>query len=195
MGRGTTKRDMVKRIAAETNTPRPVVRQIMQQFLDDIVDELGHGRRLEFRDFGVFETVERKPRVARNPRTGLAIQVPAKTVVHFKQGRVMRERVAALGPGALAPDDPRASGSGQLPARSESSGRAAAAAGPAPESGPEPESQPEAAPEPGPEAGPEPESAPDPEPEPETKVEPGPGPEPEEGGADSVPPGEPPSAP
>jgi len=189
MGRGTTKRDMVKRIAAETNTPRPVVRQIMQQFLDDIVDELGHGHRLEFRDFGVFETVERKPRVARNPRTGLAIQVPAKTVVHFKQGRVMRERVAALGPGAPAPDDPRASGSGQLPARSESSGRAAAAAGPAPESEPEPESQPEA----GPEAGPEPEAGPDPEPG--IKVEPEPGPEPEKEGADSVPPGEPPSVP
>ncbi len=173
MGRGTTKRDIVKRIAAETNTPRPVVRQIVQQFLDDIIDELGHGRRLEFRDFGVFETVERKPRVARNPRTGLAIQVPAKTVVHFKQGRVMRERVAALGPGALAP--------GGSPA--------ATAAGPAPESGPEPESQPEA----GPEAGPEPESVPDPEPG--TKVEPGPGSEPEKEGADSVPPGEPPSAP
>ena len=143
MGRGTTKRDMVKRIAAETNTPRPVVRQIVQQFLDDIIDELGHGRRLEFRDFGVFETVERKPRVARNPRTGLAIQVPAKTVVHFRQGRVMRERVAALGP---APES-------------------------AP--GPEPESQPEAGLEPGPEAEsvPEPGTKAEPGPGPEPEKE------------------------
>jgi len=93
----TTKRDLVKRISAETNTPRPVVRQIVQQMLDDIVDELAHGRRLEFRDFGVFEIVERKPRVARNPRTGLTVHVPAKMVAHFKQGRVMKERVAALG--------------------------------------------------------------------------------------------------
>ena len=159
MGRGTTKRDIVKRIAAETNTPRPVVRQIVQQFLDDIVDELGHGRRLEFRDFGVFETVERKPRVARNPRTGLAIQVPAKTVVHFRQGRVMRERVAALGP--------------------------------VPESEPKPEPEPESRPEAGLEPGPEAESVP----EPGTEAEPGPGPEPEKEGTDSVPPGEPPSAP
>ena len=93
----TTKRDLVKRISAETNTPRPVVRQIVQQMLDDIVDELARGHRLEFRDFGVFETVRRKPRVARNPRTGLAVHVPAKVVAHFKQGRVMRQRVAALG--------------------------------------------------------------------------------------------------
>jgi integration host factor subunit beta len=93
----TTKRDLVKRISAETNTPRPVVRQIVQQMLDDIVDELAHGHRLEFRDFGVFETVKRKKRVARNPRTGLAVQVPAKTVAHFKQGRIMKQRVAAWG--------------------------------------------------------------------------------------------------
>jgi nucleoid DNA-binding protein len=96
MASSVTKRDMVKRVAAESNTPRPVVKQIIQHFLDDIVDELAGGRRIEFRDFGVFETIRRKPRVARNPRTGATIRVPAKTVVHFKQGRVMRERVAGL---------------------------------------------------------------------------------------------------
>ena len=100
----TTKRDLVKRISAETNTPRPVVRQIVQQMLDDIVDELAQGHRLEFRDFGVFETVRRKPRVARNPRTGLAVQVPAKMVVHFKQGRIMKTRVAALGAEEKSPE-------------------------------------------------------------------------------------------
>ncbi len=100
----TTKRDLVKRISKETNTPRPVVRQIVQQMLDDIVDELAQGHRLEFRDFGVFETVNRKPRVARNPRTGLAVQVPAKTVAHFKQGRVMKQRVAALGEKKESPE-------------------------------------------------------------------------------------------
>jgi len=100
----TTKRDLVKRISAETNTPRPVVRQIIQQMLDDIIDELAHGHRLEFRDFGVFETVKRKPRTARNPRTGLAVHVPAKTVAHFKQGRIMKQRVAAFGEREESPE-------------------------------------------------------------------------------------------
>ena len=64
MGSATTKHDMVKRVAAETDKPRNVVRQIVQTFLDGIVDELAHGRRLEFRDFGVFDVVTRKPRTA-----------------------------------------------------------------------------------------------------------------------------------
>ena len=97
MASGTTKHDMVKRVAAETDNPRNVVRQIVQAFLDDIIDELAHGKRLEFRDFGVFDVVTRKPRVARNPRTGDPIHVPAKTIAHFKQGRAMRTRVAEYG--------------------------------------------------------------------------------------------------
>ena len=94
MGGAVTKRDLVRRIASETKASTEVVRQVVQHFLDDLIDELAAGRRLEFRDFGVFEVVRRKPRIARNPRTGEAIEVPAKTVVHFKQGRIMRERVA-----------------------------------------------------------------------------------------------------
>ena len=112
MGSATTKHDLVKRVAAETEHPRNVVKQITQSLLDDIIDELAHGKRLEFRDFGVFEVVTRRPRVARNPRTGEAIHVPAKTVVHFKQGRIMRTRVAAYGEaqegtGASAEQAPR----------------------------------------------------------------------------------------
>jgi integration host factor subunit beta len=109
MGSATTKQDLVKRVAAQTEQPRNVVRQIVQSLLDGIIDELAQGNRLEFRDFGVFEVVTRRPRVARNPRTGEAIHVPAKTVAHFKQGRVMRTRVAAYGEaqqGTEAPAEP-----------------------------------------------------------------------------------------
>ncbi len=49
--------------------------------LDEIIDELGHGNRLEFRDFGVFEVKVRKARVGRNPATGAEIKIgPSKTV-------------------------------------------------------------------------------------------------------------------
>jgi nucleoid DNA-binding protein len=122
MASATTKRDLVKRIASETGVPRATVREVCQRFLDEIVEELSAGHRLEFRDFGVFEVVKRKSRVARNPRTGQTIQVPAKTVVHFKQGRVMKERVAGLAAGG-APGRSEAGPS----ALSASGGRAAAA--------------------------------------------------------------------
>jgi len=115
MGGAVTKRDLVRRVSVETKAPTEMVRQIVQQFLDDLVDELASGRRLEFRDFGVFEVVQRRPRVARNPRTGQTIEVPSKSVVHFKQGRVMRERVAGLKPTEVPAAEPAAQPSPGLP--------------------------------------------------------------------------------
>jgi len=53
-------------------------------------------RRIELRNFGVFEVKRRAPRKARNPRTGARVEVPAKFVVTFKPGKEMEQRVREL---------------------------------------------------------------------------------------------------
>ena len=89
----TTKRELVRRVSVKTGQKQHVARQIVQDFLDEMVAELGRGHRLEFREFGIFDVVFKKPRTARNPRTGALVQVPAKAVVHFKPGRLMKAKV------------------------------------------------------------------------------------------------------
>ena len=69
---------------------------IVQGVFDDIVGTLASQGRIELRNFGVFEVKRRKPRKARNPRTGKAVEVPAKRVVAFKPGREMEQRVRGL---------------------------------------------------------------------------------------------------
>ena len=86
----TTKKDLIDRIAQETNQKRTVVKKIVQCFLDNVIDELSRGNRLEFRDFGVFEIRHRAPRVAQNPKTLERVPVPAKRTVKFKVGRLMK---------------------------------------------------------------------------------------------------------
>ncbi len=88
-----TKKELVNRFSAPTGQTKVVVKDILQKFLDEIIDELAHGNRLEFREFGVFEVRERAARVAQNPRTLEKVVVPAKRVVKFKVGRTMREKV------------------------------------------------------------------------------------------------------
>jgi integration host factor subunit beta len=88
-----TKKELVNRIAEQTNQTKVVVKDILQRFLDEIIEELAQGNRLEFREFGVFEVRERAARRAQNPRTLEKVAVPAKRVVKFKVGRMMRERV------------------------------------------------------------------------------------------------------
>lgn len=88
-----TKKDLIDRIADQTDQKRTVVKQTIQSFLDSIIDELADGNRLEFRDFGVFEVKERAPRTAQNPKTLERVYVPAKKTVKFKVGRLMQVRV------------------------------------------------------------------------------------------------------
>lgn len=89
----TTKKELVNRIADRTSHTKVVVKEILQTFLDEIIDELALGNRLEFREFGVFEVKERRARRAQNPRTLEKVEVPAKRVVKFKVGRLMRQKV------------------------------------------------------------------------------------------------------
>ncbi len=89
----TTKKELVNRIADSTGQTKVVVKDVIQRFLDEIIEELSLGNRLEFREFGVFEVKERAARRAQNPRTLEKVSVPAKRVVKFKVGRLMRERV------------------------------------------------------------------------------------------------------
>ena len=96
MGRTITKKELVSRIAEKTGQTKVVTKEVIQLFLDEIIRELGRGNRLEFREFGVFEIKERAARKAQNPRTLEKVYVPAKKVVKFKVGRLMKERVAQI---------------------------------------------------------------------------------------------------
>src|SRR5689334_950287 len=91
-----TKKGMARAIAGESGIPQAQAQEIVQQVFDGIVETLLSEGRIELRNFGVFEIRRRKPRQARNPKTGEKVSVPAKLVVTFKSGREMAERVARL---------------------------------------------------------------------------------------------------
>ena len=107
-----TKKELIDRIADQTDEKRATVKRVVQGFLDEIVDELAKGNRLEFRDFGVFETKVRQARRAQNPRKKQAVWVPQRTTVKFKLGRLLKLKLEALdderntaAQGAPAPPD------------------------------------------------------------------------------------------
>jgi integration host factor subunit beta len=90
-----TKKELIDRIAETTQAKRVVVKRIVQSFLDEVITELAKDNRLEFRDFGVFETRTRAARVAQNPKTLERVQVPEKRTVKFKMGRLMKQKLAS----------------------------------------------------------------------------------------------------
>jgi integration host factor subunit beta len=91
-----TKKELAKAISDELGLTGLVALRAVQRVFDGITETLVQEGRIEFRNFGVFEVKKRKPRRARNPRTGESVKVPAKMVVTFKPGREMEERVGRL---------------------------------------------------------------------------------------------------
>ena len=99
-----TKKELIDRIADQTQQRRVQVKRVVQQFLNAVISELGQGNRLEFRDFGVFETKVRKARRAQNPKTLAPVSVPEKRTVKFKVGRLMKQKLA-VATGAIIDDE------------------------------------------------------------------------------------------
>lgn len=91
-----TKKEIVKQISEELGLTQLKTKEIVQKTFDAIIDTLVEERRIELRNFGVFEVKKRAARKARNPRTGERVDVAEKFVVTFKPGKEMEERVLEL---------------------------------------------------------------------------------------------------
>ena len=92
-----TKRDLVIRISSETGLVQQDVLDVIQKTLDYISQSVAQGRKVELRNFGVFEVKVRKARVGRNPNAPETdVPIPERAVVKFKPGKEMREKVIKL---------------------------------------------------------------------------------------------------
>lgn len=87
-----TKKKLIQVISQNKGVHPNDVRNVIQAFLDVMTDYLVKGDRLEFRDFGVFEIVERKQKIGRNPKNAaVPIIIPARLAVKFTPGKKMRK--------------------------------------------------------------------------------------------------------
>ena len=98
-----TKRDLVIRISNETGLVQQQVLEVVQKTLDYIAEAVAQGKKVELRNFGVFEVKIRKARVGRNPNAPERdVPIPQRAVVKFKPGKDMREHVLKLTPADIS---------------------------------------------------------------------------------------------
>ena len=88
-----TKKEIVRQISERAQLTQLKTKEIVQWTFDAIIETLVTEGRIELRNFGVFEVKQRKPRKARNPRTGARVDVEAKNVVTFQPGKEMEELI------------------------------------------------------------------------------------------------------
>ena len=88
-----TKAELVELIAAETGVSKKDTAQIVELIMTNIGQALVSGDRVELRGFGSFKVKTRGKRLARNPRTGASVAVPAKRVPFFKASNDLKARL------------------------------------------------------------------------------------------------------
>ena len=106
-----TKKELIDRISDKEQLKRVLVKRVIQTFLDEVVEQVGNGNRVEFRDFGVFESKIRAARIAQNPKTLERVSVPSKRTVKFKVGRLMKMKLTDRPAQAASPLGSAAGGS------------------------------------------------------------------------------------
>ena len=88
------KSELVQRIASQNpHLYQREIEKVVSAILDEMVEALRRGDRVELRGFGTFSVKLRGPRQGRNPRTGAIVAVAKKAMPAFKTGKEMRERL------------------------------------------------------------------------------------------------------
>ena len=86
-----TKTELIEKVSESSKISKEDVHAVIEGFLGAIEDSLKKGEKVALVGFGTFEVVKREARTGRNPQTGLALSIPAKTVPKFSAGKTFRE--------------------------------------------------------------------------------------------------------
>ncbi len=90
-----TKRELVIKVSDKTKMTQQQVFDVVQSFIDEITDTLAEGDDVVLRNFGSFHLTVTKPKIGRNPkRPETPVEIPARSIVKFKPGKEMKDRVA-----------------------------------------------------------------------------------------------------
>jgi DNA-binding protein HU-beta len=87
------KAELTSRVARDIKITKVQAARIIDSFLDHILKGLKRGERASLVGFGTFTVGRRKARTGRNPQTGEPIAIPARRVVRFTTGKLLRSEV------------------------------------------------------------------------------------------------------
>ncbi len=88
------KADLVDQVAARTGQTKVAVAAAIEAMMETIIETVAEARTVTLSGFGTFEPKQRQARTGRNPRTGVAVPIPPKTVPVFRPGNTFKDAVS-----------------------------------------------------------------------------------------------------
>jgi DNA-binding protein HU-beta len=86
-----TKVDLIEQVSQKTELPKRDVERVLEAAIGAVQQALAHGEKVSLTGLGVFTVADRKARLARNPKTGAQVEVPARKAAKFKPAKELKE--------------------------------------------------------------------------------------------------------
>ena len=87
------KSELIDAMASESGLSKVDCKKALEALVSSISTSLGKGDKVSLMGFGSWNVIKRSSRIGRNPKTGDSLQIPAKSVVKFKTGSELSEKV------------------------------------------------------------------------------------------------------
>ncbi|MCH8902383.1 MAG: HU family DNA-binding protein [Bacteroidetes bacterium] len=81
------KGQLIDRIAKDANITKTQAQKAIESFTSHTMSAVSSGDKVTLVGFGSWSPAKRAARTGRNPQTGEAIKIPARTVAKFKPGK------------------------------------------------------------------------------------------------------------
>jgi len=87
------KQELIKKIAVDTGVSQKQAGEVLDSAIQNIIDAVAAGDKVQFSGFGTFEARKRGARTGVNPRTKEKVEIPASIAPTFKPGKVFKSAV------------------------------------------------------------------------------------------------------
>ena len=94
-----TRAELIDQMGTQGSLSHKQADVVVETILDAMKAAIAQGDRIEIRGFGVFSLRLRRPRRARNPRTGEPLVSSERRAAHFKPGKELKAVLAEMDPG------------------------------------------------------------------------------------------------
>ncbi len=92
-----TKADFTAQLLDELGLSKPIAKDLVELFFEEIKVTLEHAESVKISGFGNFELRDKVARPGRNPKTGEDIPISARRVVTFKPGNLLKTKIDLMG--------------------------------------------------------------------------------------------------
>ena len=84
------KKELIQSIAEKSGLPQKDVTNVVEYFVETVIEQLTKHENVQLIGFGNFEVVNRAARMGRNPKSG---EIPATVAPKFKPGKALKDAI------------------------------------------------------------------------------------------------------